>query len=70
MAAMFSGIWLMMWLFNDISGRQSNHMSDNPVIAKVLQSDNFYDYYMQGEVNEYDVIEDLYDDGVTLTSFN
>lgn len=68
MAAMFSGIWLMMWLFNDISGRSSNHMSDNPVIATVLQSDNFYDYYMQDLVDEYDVVEGLYDDGVTLAN--
>ncbi len=69
MAAMFSGIWLMMWLFNDISGRSSNHMSYNPVIATVLQSDNFYDYYMQDLVDEYDVVEGLYDDGVTLANF-
>lgn len=69
MAAMFSGIWLMMWLFNDISGRTSSHMSDNPVIAKVLESDNFYDYYMQDQVDEYDVIEGLYDDGVKLANF-
>lgn len=69
MAAMFGGIWLMMWIFNDISGRQSNHMNDNPVIATVLQSDDFYDYYMVDEFNEYDVIEGMYDDGVTLANF-
>ena len=59
----------MMWIFNDISGRGSTHMSDNPVIATVLQSDNFYDYYMQDQIDEYDVIEGMYDDGVTLANF-
>lgn len=69
MAAMFCGIWLMMWLFNDISGRQSNHLSDNPVIADVLESDNFYDYYMADELDEYEIVESMYDDGVTLATF-
>lgn len=70
MAAMFSGIWLMMWIFNDISDRNTNSdMSSNPVMAGVLGSDRFYDYYPMNDIDEYELIEDMYDDGVTLADF-
>lgn len=69
MAAMFCGIWLMMWIFNDVSRNASPHMVDNPVIAEALQSDNFYDYYIDDDLDEYDLVEELYDNGVTLTNF-
>ena len=67
MAAMFCGVWLMMWLFNDISKRSNPSMADNPIIANVLGSDNFYDYAI-GEVSDYDLLQDMYNDGVTLAS--
>ena len=70
MAAMFLGIWLMMWIFNDISDRNTNSdMSSNPVMAGVLGSDRFYDYYPMNDIDEYELIEDMYDDGVTLADF-
>jgi hypothetical protein len=69
MAAMFCGVWLMMWIFNDISKKTSQSMIDNPVIAKVLESDKFYDYYAIDEVDDYTMLQDMYDDGVTLANF-
>ncbi len=70
MAAMFSGIWLMMWIFNDISDRSNNSdISGNPVLAGVIGSDRFYDYYPMDDIDEYELIEDMYDDGVTLADF-
>ncbi len=69
MAAMFCGVWLTMSIFNDLTGRNSSDMSDNPVIAEVLESDNFYDYYMDSEVDEYQLVEDMYNSGVTLANF-
>lgn len=69
MAAMFCGIWLMMWVFNDISGNKTSYhdMSSNPVIAEILGSDQIYDYYGP-EVDEYELIEDMYNQGFTLAS--
>lgn len=68
MAAMFCGIWLMMWIFNDISGRDVyNDMTKNPVIADVLASDQIYDYY-DTSIDEYELLNDLYDQGFTLAS--
>lgn len=70
LAAMFSGVWLMMWLFNDISGRVGNpSMEDNPILAEGFSNDQFFDSYISNEVDQYDLLEDMYNDGVTLTSF-
>lgn len=70
LAAMFCGVWLMMWLFNDISGRVNNSsMENNPILAEGFSSDQFYDTYISNDIDQYDLLEDMYNDGVTLTSF-
>lgn len=69
MAAMFGGVWLMMWMFNDIAGTPSyKRMADNPAIARVLATDQVYQYY-DTDVDEYDLLEELYEDGYTPASF-
>lgn len=69
LAAMFAGVWLMMWVFNDIAGTPSyNRMSDNPAIAGVLGSDQLYQYY-DSDIDQYDLLEELYEDGYTPASF-
>ncbi|WP_301757198.1 hypothetical protein, partial [uncultured Muribaculum sp.] len=46
LAAMFAGIWCMMKVFNDIGSRTADmSIENNPVMASVLSSDHFYDYY-------------------------
>ncbi len=70
LAAMFCGVWLMMWLFNDISGRIGTpSMENNPILAEGFSSDQFYDYYISDGIDQYDLLEDMYNDGVTFTSF-
>lgn len=69
MAAMFCGIWLMMWVFNDIAGKDSyDDMAKNPVIADVLASDQIYEMY-DTQVDEYELLSEMYDQGFTPTSF-
>ncbi len=69
MAAMFCGIWLMMWVFNDIAGKDSyDDMARNPVIADVLASDQIYEMY-DTQVDEYELLSEMYDQGFTPTSF-
>ena len=69
MAAMFAGVWLMMWVFGDIIKKTSPQMSDNPVIASVLGTDKLYDFY-DSSVDEYELIEEMYDQGLVLTDFD
>ena len=61
MAAMFCGVWLMMWIFNDIAGRAVNVEQDE--IASLVDSENFYDYYAT-QIDEYDLMEEMYSDGI------
>ncbi len=67
LAAMFAGIWCMMKVFNDIGSRTADmSIENNPVMASVLSSDHFYDYYSIDNVDEYDLMEEMYNEGVTL----
>ena len=67
LAAMFAGIWCMMKVFNDIGSRTADmSIENNPVMASVLSSDHFYDYYSTDNVDEYDLMEEMYNEGVTL----
>lgn len=68
LAAMFCGVWLMMWVFGDILNKTSPQMSDNPVIASVLGTDRLYDFY-NDNVDEYELMEEMCDEGVVLTDF-
>lgn len=71
LAAMFAGIWCMMKVFNDIGSRTADmSIENNPVMASVLSSDNFYDYYSIDNVDEYDLMEEMYNEGVTLEDLN
>lgn len=69
LVAMFSGIWLMMWVFNHIAGGNTSYqrMTENPAIANVLGTEQLYQYY-DTEVDEYDMLEDLYESGYTPAS--
>lgn len=70
LAAMFCGVWLMMWLFNDISNKvDKSSMENNPILAEGFSSDQFYDYYLSDDIDQYDLLEDMYNDGVTFSSF-
>lgn len=69
LAAMFCGIWLMLWMFNHISHNSGSSMIDNPVLARAFESEHFYDNYISDDIDQYDLLEDMYNDGVTLASF-
>jgi hypothetical protein len=61
MAAMFCGVWLMMWMFNDMSKHVAAQQEDN--MASLVSSDVVYDYYTS-HIDEYDLMEQMYADGV------
>jgi hypothetical protein len=69
MAAMFGGVWLMMWMFNDMAGTPSyKRMADNPAIADVLGSDQVYQYY-DTDVEEIDLLDEMYENDFTPSEF-
>lgn len=72
LAAMFMGIWCMMKMFN-LMGTNDNTLSidNNPSLISAVSDDVFFNeyYYDTDGVNNYDLLEDLYNEGVGTNDF-
>ena len=69
MAAMFGGVWCMMYLFSDLKSRSS--MEYNEQIAEAMSDEKFVDDYMNyGNIDNYDILEQMYEDGIELGSID
>ncbi|MCM1052267.1 MAG: hypothetical protein NC349_09920 [Paenibacillus sp.] len=72
LAAMFMGVWCMMKMF-DLMGPNSRGLSfdSNPVITAAVSNDYFVNDYvtLQGDVTEYQLMEDLYETGYVPASY-
>lgn len=69
MAAMFGGVWCMMYLFSDMKSR-SGMMNDSQ-IAKAMNDETLVDhlrYY--GDFSDYDILEDIYEAGMSANVFD
>lgn len=66
MAAMFAGIWCMLNMFS-IIGNSAPDLSvdNNPVVARALSNDQFVDEYYLYELDDNELLEDLYDSGIS-----
>lgn len=71
MAAMFAGVWCMTQLFG-LMRNDSNSLSieNNQVLTAALSNNDFYTDYVVSSVDEYDLLDVLYEQGVDLTSYN
>ncbi len=70
MAAMFAGVWCMMKMFS-MMGDNSTDLSieNNHVITAALNNDDFvYDYVYQ-DVDDYELLEDMYQHGIPADDF-
>ncbi|MCH5319755.1 MAG: hypothetical protein J1E38_08630 [Paramuribaculum sp.] len=70
MAAMFMGVWCMMKMFNLMKSPEDVMVpGNNPVLAEALNDDSFMSDYYVYDVDETDILEQLYDEGVETTAF-
>ncbi|MBQ4345441.1 MAG: hypothetical protein IJC40_06045 [Muribaculaceae bacterium] len=69
MAAMFGGVWCMIKMFTMMTPEtQPLSFENNQTLAEAVSDETFVDdYYMDG-VNEYDLMEDMYEDGFDIAS--
>lgn len=66
MAAMFAGIWCMLNIFKIIGSNSTDLTVDNnPVIARALSNDSFVDEYYLYDLDENEILEDMYDMGLS-----
>lgn len=64
MAAMFGGIWCMMYVFTSLRDSNPNL---NPAVAEAFQHDQFVDdFVLTNDFNEYDLYEDVCDDSLLI----
>lgn len=65
LAAMFAGIWCMMYIFNGIS-TATKGMYNPEIVAGFQNEDNIDDFMLYGDVSEYDIL--TYEDSVASSS--
>lgn len=64
MAAMFAGVWCMLQIFTTLSaGHSLMPMSDNPVLAKALSSEEFMNDYIYDDLNSWEILDEMMEDG-------
>lgn len=72
MAAMFMGVWCMMHMFTLMrTDSDGLHFDNNPVITAAIGNDYFFKDYIinEGELHEYDLMDDLYETGVSPVEY-
>lgn len=70
LAAMFAGIWCMLKMFSlMVSPSDANNMIDsNPVLAEAIKSDAFINDYIFNDINQWDIIDEMIEDGFDSSS--
>ena len=65
MAAMFLGVWCMMNMFDLMRSSAGLGVENSATFAKALGNEQFMGDYLtsQGMMDDYTIMEDLYDDG-------
>lgn len=71
MAAMFAGVWCMLKMFSLMSApSDANSAIDrNPVLAEALKSDSFISDYIIDDINQWDLIDEMIEDGFDASAF-
>lgn len=64
MAAMFAGVWCMLQIFTGLSNHGGlQPMQNNAVMAKALSSDEFMRDYIFDDINSWDLLDEMMEDG-------
>ena len=69
MAAMFAGVWCMLKMFTMLSSSSPTPLDTNPVMAEAFNNDTFVNEYVISEINQWDLYDDMMDDGITPQAF-
>lgn len=67
MAAMFAGIWLMVQMFTMIGGSGVDFsVENNEVLSRALSDDNFVYEYIEDDINDREMMEEMYLDSISV----
>lgn len=67
MAAMFAGVWCMTKMFSLMRDNSDPYsIENNPTLTAALTNNDFIDDYVYGAMSEYDIMNQLYEEGIDL----
>lgn len=69
MAAMFAGVWCMTQMFSLMKTGNGMDIEGNQIITAALSNNDFYDDYIVQSVDEYDLLDGLYTQGVDISQY-
>ncbi len=70
MAAMFAGVWCMMYLFNDMKGRTGSEYGYNEQLAEAMEDNQVArDVVDMSNIDDYDILQQMYEDNVDPSVF-
>ncbi len=65
MAAMFGGVWCMLKMFTMITAGPVLSLETSPTMAEAFNNDTFVNECVVNKVNEWDLYDDLMDEGIS-----
>lgn len=69
MAAMFAGVWCMLKLFTMLTVTSPVPFESNPIVAEAFSNETFVNDYVISDLNQWDLYDDLMQDGVDPDAF-
>lgn len=70
MAAMFAGVWCMLRMFTMMGFMDGDPSADSlqpsPVLARALDNDTFVNQYIIDDVDQWELMDELMDDGLDV----
>ena len=64
MAAMFAGVWCMLKMFTMLTSSSPMPLDANPIIVEAISNDTFVNEYVISDLSQWDIYDDLMDDGI------
>ena len=69
LAAMFAGVWCMTKMFSLMQQNSPLTIDNSEVLTVALNNNDFFDDYILTDINEYDLLDELYADGISFAYF-
>ena len=71
MAAMFAGIWCMLRMFTMMSGTSTDlSIDNNKILTEALSDENFVIDHVMDDINERELLDEIYDDSIDVSEFD
>ena len=68
---MFAGIWCMLRMFTMMSGTSTDlSIDNNKILTEALSDENFVIDHVMDDINERELLDEIYDDSIDVSEFD